>query len=132
GLTYGVASAVCHSLKAIIKRERPFVASNSVVNMLPANGFSMPSGHSVSAAVITTFLLYLIISSNLKKRTKAVLGTLTSLILPLVMLSRMFLGQHYLSDTIVGAVIGVAIAIGGIFVFRFVSRRFLNGHRKNS
>jgi membrane-associated phospholipid phosphatase len=89
-------------LKEIIQRDRPFVNAQLIENIGNENGYSMPSIHSSTAFALATSLSlqykkwYVIIPSYLWATG--------------VGYSRMHLGVHYLSDVLVGAVIGAGIS----------------------
>jgi membrane-associated phospholipid phosphatase len=89
-------------LKEIIRRDRPFVNSQLIEQVGNKNGYSMPSIHSTTAFALATSLSlqykkwYVIIPSYL---WAAGVGY-----------SRMHLGVHYLSDILVGAVVGAGIS----------------------
>jgi undecaprenyl-diphosphatase len=84
-------------LKYTLKRARPPYAIN--LPMLPYTKYSFPSGHTAMA-----FLIAFILS---KKYPNYSIFFYTIAIL--VAISRMYLGLHYLSDVVVGAVIGLTI-----------------------
>jgi undecaprenyl-diphosphatase len=101
-----IALAVAFSaylfLKRLIARVRPCHADASLdAHVAPLDLYSCPSGHVMTAAVLTVVLS--IISSV------AVLPGIG--ILALIGWSRVALGHHYPSDVIVGAWIGIAVAL---------------------
>jgi len=91
-------------VKNIVKRPRPFtVGGITPVRVETATGYSFPSGHTQSfAAWSTAFWI---------KYKKAWVGVFAVTGTILVAFSRMFLGVHYPSDVLVGATLGMAIAI---------------------
>ena len=58
-ITFVVAQICNKILKLIIARDRPFEAYESIINYGNEDGFSMPSGHSMSAGLFATFLIYM-------------------------------------------------------------------------
>ena len=62
--------------------------------MKPPDKYSMPSGHSSGITIITLILIY-----QLKIN-------IFLFVAPFVILSRIFLGVHYLTDTIIGILLG--------------------------
>lgn len=84
-------------LKAAVARPRPQAATEAVT--LGLNTHAFPSGHTATA-----FLLATVLST---RKTKRYLYTLAVI----VGISRIYLGAHYPSDVIAGAIIGLAAGI---------------------
>lgn len=100
---YILGVALNNFLKLGIKRPRPFDAHGEISSIgPPEKSFSFPSGHTESIASVSTMM-----SLKYRKAHKAVLPVCI-VATALVMLSRMYLGQHYLTDVLAGLVIGVA------------------------
>ncbi|TNF08571.1 MAG: phosphatase PAP2 family protein [Bacillota bacterium] len=98
--TFMISAIVNTGLKEIFKRPRPYIASPDV-ETLPSwetHGYSFPSGHSQAAGVLG----YTAYHAS-KKLHKPWIWYIGIFILIFVPLSRIYLGQHYLSDVIVGA-----------------------------
>jgi len=106
-LSLGI-SFVCVDMifKDLFDRTRPFVASPELMDFLKTtfvsipNSPSFPSGHAVSS-FSTAFALYLN-NKNYGRPALVYAG--------LVAFSRVFLCVHYLSDILVGAVIGMIVS----------------------
>lgn len=96
------------TLKARFYRARPFVNSREVIKgCAPLDVCSFPSGHTMHACCFTTIVLWYFPEFAL-------------LLLPfttLIAISRMVLGLHYPSDVIIGALLGVLIALGATSLF---------------
>ena len=108
GLCEGAAALTSLVIKHVVKRPRPFVSNSDIVNIGLEKGYSFPSGHLTSSIVIAVFVLFLCFHV-FKRRGKIVSAVLIALYLLLMILDRMYLGVHYLTDTLAG------IAVGGIW-----------------
>lgn len=104
---YILGVAVTNFFKLGFKRARPFDAYPREVRSIGdrESTFSFPSGHTESIASISVLL-----SVKYGKRYRAV-PIVCVLLTVLVMLSRMYLGQHYLSDVFCGLTLGIFCAI---------------------
>lgn len=83
---------------------------------------SFPSGHAgISAALATGLILYLYSPISIVKdsTTRLVLSILAGMVSVFVMIHRVSYGYHYVSDVVIGALIGVACAA---FSFHFVGK----------
>lgn len=88
--------------KLFFNRTRPFTKDPGVKNLKEstATGSSFPSGHSQGASV-----MYFSIAHHYKKKLYWIIA---SVIVFLVMFSRIYLGAHYLTDTLAGCALGLA------------------------
>jgi undecaprenyl-diphosphatase len=88
-------------LKGATERPRPYQACSSIYCLTaPLDRFSFPSGHTLHAVVF----------SAVATAYYPALGWLVWPFTLLVALSRLVLGLHYMSDVLVGALLGGAIA----------------------
>ena len=91
-------------LKLLIGRPRP---DSELIQILgESSGFSFPSGHTAYAVVFYGFIFYLV--PRLTRQT-AVRRALQSILILLVILtgaSRIYLGAHWLSDTLASLLLG--------------------------
>ena len=102
-LAIGTSVVLFITLKNLIGRPRPFESWDALTCMMaPPDKFSFPSGHTLTAfAVWGTFLIGYPVISHFYLVAAALIG-----------LSRIFLGLHYPTDVLVGAILGSAIGIG--------------------
>ncbi|MBO5394554.1 MAG: phosphatase PAP2 family protein [Clostridia bacterium] len=121
--TFVVGALANFALKNIVCRARPFDTYSFIQNYGNEDGFGFPSGHSVCGAMFATFLIYHLKSQVKNKWTRACGGVALSLLTFLIAFSRMVLGVHYLSDTIVGIIFGITVAIIGIYVYTYLDKR---------
>ncbi len=103
GITVLFSICVNNILKGIFMVERPKeIEGIKLLKPSTATGTSFPSGHSQSASAV-----FYSIAFKLKRKWFYVLSTVIVL---LVMLSRLYLGCHFPLDVIVGALLGFIIA----------------------
>lgn len=85
-------------LKNIFCRTRPIG-----IGLIEEDGYSFPSGHTLTSVSFYGLLIYFIYNSNINKRYKKILITLLVSIIFLVGFSRIYLGVHYFTD-VIGAI----------------------------
>nr|WP_110665105.1 phosphatase PAP2 family protein [Salinicola halophilus] len=101
GVTAAVAALVYRTLKTRLCRERPYITFTTIrCSMPPVDRYSFPSGHTLHAVM---FLLLI------TPTTPSLLPVVFPLAL-LIAASRVVLGLHYLSDVLVGALLGGGLA----------------------
>jgi len=77
---------------------------------------TFPSGHSTTAFGLYSLLAFFC-KKNIGKLSLAIVAIIAAF-------SRVYLSQHFVRDTVVGAIIGVTIAL---FVFYFFNKRYKEG-----
>jgi undecaprenyl-diphosphatase len=109
GACVWAADLLALALKMAVARPRPFETIPEADPLIGATvGQSMPSGHaatSFAGAVILTYLL---------PRGAPLFFLLASAIA----FSRVYVGVHYVSDVIVGALLGTAVGLAGLGLLR--------------
>jgi len=101
--------ALFRILKKTSKRKRPCqLEAHCWANVLPPDQFSFPSGHSMSAFAIAIPLC--IFYPELQ-------APLLALSLSIAV-SRVILGMHFVSDVVVGSLLGAGMGYGSYLLFR--------------
>lgn len=110
GVTAEAATIVLFRfLKKLSKRKRPCqLEAHCWANVLPPDQFSFPSGHSMSAFAIAVPLC--IFYPHLQ-------AGLLALALSIAV-SRVILGMHFVSDVVVGSLLGAGLGYGAYLLFR--------------
>ena len=99
------------TLKRTVGRKRPCaIEPHCWAHLLPPDQFSFPSGHS-----ITAFAIAIAIGLFYPELQPCLLATAV-----LIALSRIILGMHFLSDVVVGSIIGVILGLLSHHVFLLV------------
>jgi membrane-associated phospholipid phosphatase len=109
-------------LKSWFRRDRPPTA----YQLVHETSFSFPSGHSLSATAFVTLLAVLLARAcpgRFVAPRRAAIGSCV-LLAALVAASRVWLGVHYLTDVLVGLVLGPAWALAAAAIhFGWTRRR---------
>jgi undecaprenyl-diphosphatase len=96
------------SLKKISGRKRPCEYEAHVwANLLPPDQFSFPSGHTITAFAVAVCL---------GSFYPVFFGLLLFFALAIAT-SRILLGMHFLSDVVVGAIVGTGLAVSSFELF---------------
>jgi undecaprenyl-diphosphatase len=99
GLTVSYYAA--NLIKVFVARPRPFVALTNVILLGPmAKSYSFPSAHATQA-----FMMAAMLAGRFKKYI------LFYSLAALVAFSRIYVGVHYPSDVLAGAVIGIVVGL---------------------
>lgn len=109
---YILGVALTNVMKISFKRPRPFDAYPREVRSIGEGetSYSFPSGHTETAASVSALVS---IKYGKRYRVIPVVGAAITL---LVMTSRMYLGQHYLSDVLCGLTAGLFFAVAFNFL----------------
>lgn len=94
-----ILSIINNIVKAIFRRSRPFIYS-----LIYQSGYSFPSGHAMLSIYFYGYLIFMVNRYNFPYR-KVIIYLLSTLIV-LISFSRIYLGVHYLSDIIIGILLG--------------------------
>jgi len=104
---FGIERSIYWVMKNTCRRNRPQEALDQFTSfIIPSDKFSFPSGHTSAA-----FLFTVLVTSQVPVLLPFLLGWSVA-----VALSRIFLGVHFPTDTLVGATLGTLVgffALGG-------------------
>lgn len=102
-------------LKHIVQRPRP-----DGYRLITESGYSFPSGHSMTSTAFYGLIIYFICANIKNKKLRYTLCALLSILIIMIAFSRVYLGVHYASDVIAGALVSIAYLICFITVFKTV------------
>lgn len=113
-ISYGFVIFIAIILTFILKLFFEIPRPEDVRFVMEAHGYSMPSGHTSRSFASAVFLHPLV--SNNKFRL------LIWILAALIGLSRIFVGVHYPSDILAGALVGCIIGYAGIRVRPYIAK----------
>lgn len=115
-----VGSAAANQvIKRIAARPRPDV----MYHMVEEDGFSFPSGHSMNNSVFYIILIIAVWLFLKRTNIKVLLTVLCSVMLGIIMFSRLYLGVHYLGDLLAGFLLGACIACAAYGIWLIILRK---------
>lgn len=107
--TVGVAALAGTALKALVDRERP----PSSIQLLLETDPSFPSGHVTGTAALVGMVV-LVVSLHRTPAAKRLLMLFAAAVTVIVALTRLYLGVHWLTDVVAGAILAtLAVTAGG-------------------
>jgi len=114
-----IADFACSWLKDVTTRPRPCQALEGVRLIVSCpRSFSLPSSHAATSfAFITPYFMLT------RRFIQAGWSVYVLMLATLIALSRPYLGVHYPSDILAGALLGVTVAGGMCWVYRRISER---------
>ncbi len=110
-LNLGISRFLMQFLKLTFCVYRPWVRSAEIKPLETASGYSFPSGHAVTSSTNYGTLIS-------RYRKHMAFCVLMAVLIVLTMFSRNYIGVHTPQDVLVGALIGIAVVIGGSFAWR--------------
>jgi membrane-associated phospholipid phosphatase len=120
-----LADALGGLIKQIVGRHRPLPSLVNVVQVIHSPSF--PSGHVLHYTVFYGFLAFVLaISFRPSWLRNALIGVCLALIV-LVGPSRVYLGEHWLSDVVGGYLIGALLLVPLIAAYMWARERFSRG-----
>jgi|TARA_B100001750_G_scaffold248524_1_gene280605 undecaprenyl-diphosphatase len=102
-----ISSGISQLISALIERPRPFLTHDLVVLFYKPTDFSFPSN-----SVAACFAIAAVVSTFNKK-----LGLLFFVLVGILAFSRVYVGVHYPSDVVMGAIIGI-LSIIPVYLLR--------------
>lgn len=134
GLGFLASIGINYLLKIIIHKPRPYIANSLIENKLQTIGYSFPSGHMVSATFMVLFIWLVFILQNKKGKFsiynklwfKISYWALGVVFIIFTLIGRMYLGQHYLTDCLMGIVVGAL----GFIVTILIYKKLFNNAKK--
>ena len=109
--TLAVGSLVVYLIKIYIAKPRPLEA------LINISGYSFPSGHATISTLFCSMIIFSYKDHIKNIYLKISIVILLSVAALLVSFSRVYLSVHYLSDVIVGILLGLLISAISVFVF---------------
>jgi membrane-associated phospholipid phosphatase len=104
--TMATGWAVAVALKMVVQRARPEIEDPFAVHA----GYSFPSGHATNNAIVITIVLLLLRPALGVTARRALLAAGVLWVL-LTCADRLFMGAHFLSDVIVGVLLGTGLCL---------------------
>ncbi|MFE7797932.1 phosphatase PAP2 family protein [Nocardia sp. NPDC057440] len=122
--TGAAASATSTTLKLVVGRARPPIETQQVIT----TDYSFPSGHATSTSALVGITVAILVLGH-GRRFLALLSAVAALLITMVAASRLYLGVHWLTDVIAGALLGTAYAVIGATVLYALEQRrtFIGG-----
>ncbi|MDT7856273.1 phosphatase PAP2 family protein [Rubrivirga sp. S365] len=122
----GGGGLVVLGLKGLFHRARP------VDQVIPAEGYSFPSGHAFASTVFYGMLVYLVWRLTEKAWARALAAVVGPLLIISVGLSRVYLNVHFLTDVVAGWLSGAAWLVASLLIVDLVETRFRGGNGRRA
>ncbi len=113
-----VASGATTGLKLLVARQRP--EWQNLDELFESKAF--PSGHASAITAFAGVVIVLVTMLVRRKGIRRVLGTVMILVAVVVGLDRIYLGRHFPSDVVGGALLGAAVVLLAVAVYSPIPR----------
>lgn len=102
-------------LKLIVHRPRP-----EVIHFVIENTYSFPSGHTMASFTLLGYIFYLlqIEKGKINYYVKIICQSFLLILALLVIISRIYLGAHYATDTIGAVLLSLLVLINSLYYFK--------------
>ena len=111
----GLAALMVWLFKLLLDKPRP------AFGLVNNGGFSFPSGHVTYACVFVGLLFYLLPKVTESRKTVKALRVFMLLFIVIMMVSRLYLGEHWLSDVLGGLFLGGLLLAPAVALYRRLS-----------
>lgn len=101
------ASAITHSLKYFVRRERPPL----ITQLTTEHDFSFPSGHTTAAAAFGVSIILIIGAIVRSRRIRLITWILGAVFVAAIAASRLYLGVHWFTDVASGFLVGAGTSV---------------------
>jgi membrane-associated phospholipid phosphatase len=105
-LAFGGASVVSWTVKTLVRRTRP---STAAMLGTPASGWSFPSGHTLLTSALLGAVVLIAWRTTASLLLRAVVATTATSAALVMGLSRMYLGDHWLTDVLASYALAVSV-----------------------
>ena len=122
-LLAALGSLVYVLLKGFARRPRPVDGLDGIIAYGTSSGTSFPSGHVLNFVIFFGFLLYLTYTLAPPRAPRTALLTVLGALIVLVGPSRIYLGQHWFTDTLASYQLGTTLLIAILALYRRAKRR---------
>ena len=113
----GVGGLVVLGLKSLFARDRP------LEQVIPAHGYSLPSGHAFASTVFYGMMIYLVWRLTERRWARVLATVLGVAMIAAVGLSRVYLNVHYLTDVLAGWLSGTAWLAASLLLVDIIETR---------
>ncbi|NLL89947.1 MAG: phosphatase PAP2 family protein [Dehalococcoidales bacterium] len=113
GVPY-IGVVISYLLKFLIDRPRPL--EDGLAN-------SFPSGHTIYTSILMGSIIYFLPQMVKNKAWCTVLQIIAGLVIAIMIFSRLYLQQHWLSDVLSSLIIGILVIVPAIIVYKYLLKR---------